>query len=101
MEEELKDMPKALRILAEDIPTQGFDRAMCLRDAAAMIESLVIQRDQLVCDVVKAVGWLRCREKQSANVGARGMAEAYGEAARELESANEFIKENAKEHPPR
>jgi hypothetical protein len=45
MEKELHDMPKALRLLAEDIPHQGFERAMCLRDAAALLESVTMQRD--------------------------------------------------------
>ena len=33
-------MPKALRILAELIQDPDYDAVMCLRDAAAMIESL-------------------------------------------------------------
>jgi len=37
---ELNHMPKALRILAEEIQAPDHIPAMCLRDAAAMIESL-------------------------------------------------------------
>jgi hypothetical protein len=37
---ELQHMPKALRILAEQIQAPDHVPAMCLRDAAAMIESL-------------------------------------------------------------
>jgi len=37
---ELNDMPDALRILAADIQAPDHIPAMCLRDAAAMIESL-------------------------------------------------------------
>lgn len=44
-------MPKALRILADQITAPDDIPAMCLRDAAAMIESLATQlaeaRDQL------------------------------------------------------
>lgn len=45
MEKELQDMPKALRVLANDISAPDHVPAMCLRDAAAMIEALVQQRD--------------------------------------------------------
>jgi len=44
-EEELAAIPKALRQLAEDIKAADYAPAMCLRDAAAMIESLKMQRD--------------------------------------------------------
>jgi hypothetical protein len=37
---ELHHMPKALRILAADIQAPDHIPAMCLRDAACMIESL-------------------------------------------------------------
>ena len=37
---ELNDMPKALRLIAEGIKAPDHVPAMCLRDAAAMIESL-------------------------------------------------------------
>ena len=37
---ELNHMPKALRILAADIQAPDHIPAMCLRDAACMIESL-------------------------------------------------------------
>ena len=46
MEEELKDMPKALRILANEINAPDHIPAMCLRDAATIIESLIMQRDR-------------------------------------------------------
>jgi hypothetical protein len=39
---ELHHMPKALRILAADIQSPDHIPAMCLRDAAAMIESLTL-----------------------------------------------------------
>jgi hypothetical protein len=39
---ELHHMPKALRILAADIQAPDYIPAMCLRDAAAMIESLTL-----------------------------------------------------------
>jgi hypothetical protein len=39
-DKELNHMPKALRILAADIQASHHIPAMCLRDAAAMIESL-------------------------------------------------------------
>ena len=39
---ELNYMPKALRILAEEIQAPDHIPAMCLRDAAAMIESLTL-----------------------------------------------------------
>jgi hypothetical protein len=39
---ELHHMPKALRILAADIQAPDHIPAMCLRDAAAMIESLTL-----------------------------------------------------------
>lgn len=38
---EIAAMPKALRLLAADIKAPDHVPAMCLRDAAAMIESLV------------------------------------------------------------
>jgi len=48
---EIEIMPKALRILADQITAPDDIPAMCLRDAAAMIESLATQlaeaRDQL------------------------------------------------------
>jgi len=37
---ELHHMPKALRILAEQIQAPDYIPAMCLRDAACMIEAL-------------------------------------------------------------
>ena len=37
---ELTSMPKALRILAKDIHAPDHVPAMCLRDAAAMIEAM-------------------------------------------------------------
>ena len=45
MEKELQDMPKALRVLASEIVAPDHVPAMCLRDAAAIIESLITQRD--------------------------------------------------------
>ena len=45
MEKELQAMPSALRILADEIKAPDDIPEMCLRDAAAMIESLVEQRD--------------------------------------------------------
>ena len=38
---EIEAMPKALRILAAEIKAPDYVPSMCLRDAAAMIESLV------------------------------------------------------------
>lgn len=46
MEKELQDMPKALRVLANEINAPDHIPAMCLRDAATIIESLVVQRDR-------------------------------------------------------
>jgi hypothetical protein len=44
MDKELKIMPAALRLLAAQITAPDHVPAMCLRDAAAMIESLSIER---------------------------------------------------------
>ena len=43
---EIQDMPPALRILAGQIKAPDHLPAMCLRDAAAMIESLHMQANQ-------------------------------------------------------
>jgi len=40
-----QDMPDALRILANEIDAPDYIPAMCLRDAAEMIEDLLAQRD--------------------------------------------------------
>ena len=45
MEKELQAMPSALRILADEIKAPDDIPEICLRDAAAMIERLVEQRD--------------------------------------------------------
>jgi len=45
MENQLQIMPGALRLLAGEIKAPDDIPEMCLRDAAAMIESLVEQRD--------------------------------------------------------
>lgn len=45
MEKQLQIMPEALRLLAGEIKAPDYIPEMCLRDAAAMIESLVEQRD--------------------------------------------------------
>ena len=47
MDEELNAMPHALRLIADQITAPDHVPAMCLRDAAAMIESLAMQRDKL------------------------------------------------------
>lgn len=54
MDEELNAMPHALRLIADQITAPDHVPAMCLRDAAAMIESLAMQRDKLR-DGIKAV----------------------------------------------
>jgi len=46
MEKELEDMPKALRLLADKIHAPDHVPAMCMRDAAEIIEMLVKQRDE-------------------------------------------------------
>ena len=64
-EKEISDMPKALRLLAEQIQAPDHVPAMCLRDAAAMIESLAMDKQRLdwvlaaTADELNAFNWQR------------------------------------------
>jgi len=77
MEHELKTIPSALRLLAEQIKAPDHVPAMCLRDAAAMIESLVWQRDNLRAELAKARDlverWKAISEKEELVVSERDL----------------------------
>ena len=76
---ELDAMPRALRLLAAEITSPDCFPAMCLRDAAAKIESLRIA----VADAVRrpmgvvpaSANWITAEELDAADLRRRGVTE--------------------------